>query len=353
MFGNTGKAKIYWTLQIGGWSFYALIHILLLFLEQDQNYLWIKIVSILLYSGYCLIATHIYKMVVIRLGWIDIRIIRLIPRVLLSTFLLGITNEGADVGIKYILGITQDFELYGILAFVIGAMVWYLIWAAVYFLYHYVEKMNNSLKYEAAVYEMELNQLKSQLNPHFIFNALNSIRALIDEDPRKSKVAVTQLSNILRNSLISNRRKLVELKDEIETVRDYLALESVRFEERLKVSIDVDPRVMSFPVPPLMIQTLVENGIKHGISKLTLGGEISVHAFLNSEDQLQIDIRNSGQLIDHESKNDSGYGLENTRRRLNLLFANKASFSVTNENSEIVLTQIKIPQTVVYESINN
>lgn len=353
MFGNTGKTRIYWSLQVGGWSFYGLIHILLLFLEQDQKYLWIKIISILLYSGYCLIATHTYRMVVIRLGWIDIRIGRLIPRVLFSTFLLGITNEGVDICIRYILGIPQDFELYGILAFIIGAMVWYLIWAAVYFLYHYVEKTNNSLKYEAAVYEMELNQLKSQLNPHFIFNALNSIRALIDEDPHKSKTAVTQLSNILRNSLISNRRKLVELKEEINTVRDYLALESIRFEERLKVSFDVDPRVLSIQVPPLMIQTLVENGIKHGISKLTMGGKISVHAFMNSDRLLQIEIRNSGQLVNHESNTDSGYGLENTRRRLNLIFNNKASFSVENENSDTVLTQIKIPQTLVYESINS
>ena len=353
MFGSRSKTKIYWTLQLGGWSFYALVHILLLFLEKDQRFLWIKIISILLYSGYCLVATHSYRIAVIRLRWLDIRIGRLIPRVLFSTLLLGITNEGIDIGIKYIFGIPQDLELYEMIAFIIGAMAWYLIWASVYFLYHYIEKINQSLKYEAAAYEIELNQLKSQLNPHFIFNALNSIRALIDEDPRKSKTAITQLSNILRNSLISNRRKLVELKDEINTVRDYLALESIRFEERLKVTIDVNPQVLSIQLPPLMIQTLVENGIKHGISKLTLGGEISVHAFLNHENQLQIDIRNSGQLVNRQSNNDSGYGLENTRRRLNLLFDNKASFSVENENSDTVLTQIIIPQTVVYESINN
>jgi two-component system, LytTR family, sensor kinase len=356
MFGNQGKNKIYWALQVGGWSFYAFLHIMLLFIDNQENVRLLSILMIIFTAAYFLVSSHVYRQIIISLGWLNKNLLSLIPRVLISTILLGFTWYIFELALSYVLGTLDpmlDFQLFRILAFVIAAMAWYLLWAAVYLLYHYVEKTNNSLKYEAAVYEIELNQLKSQLNPHFIFNALNSIRALIDEDPVKSKTAVTQLSNILRNSLISNRRKLVELKDEINTVRDYLALESIRFEERLKVGIEVDPAVSSFQVPPLMIQTLVENGIKHGISKLTLGGKISVHAYLNTDNQLQIDIRNSGQLVQQENKNESGYGLENTRRRLNLLFDNKAFFSVENENTNTVLTKIMIPQTVVYESINN
>lgn len=356
MFGNLRKNKIYWILQIGGWSFWALLHIILLFFDYQERAMSLRILMIIITAAYFLVTSHIYRQLIIGLGWLSKNLLSLIPRVLFSAILLGIAWTFFELSMSFILGTldpVDDLQLFRILALVLAAMAWYLLWAAIYFLYHYVEKTNNSLKYDAAVYEMELNQLKSQLNPHFIFNALNSIRALIDEDPGKSKTAVTQLSNILRNSLISNRRKLVELKDEINTVRDYLALESIRFEERLQVSIEVEAGVSSLLVPPLMIQTLVENGIKHGISKLTLGGKISVNVFLNPENQLQIDIRNSGQLINHLNNNDSGYGLENTRRRLNLLFDNKASFSVGNENSDTVLTQIKIPQTVVYESINN
>ena len=353
MFSIKKKNRIYWSLQLGGWSLYAFLHIFLVLV--DNRFSVINILSILLTAAYFLLSTHIYRQIVIRVGWLNYRMVKLIPRILLSTFLLGMTWYIFEIGLSYLINntiIDQDLDPYSILTLVSAAMAFYLLWAAIYFLYHYVDKTNQSLKYEAAFYEIELNQLKSQLNPHFIFNALNSIRALIDEDPIKSKTAVTQLSNILRNSLVINRRELVKLKDELRTVRDYLALESIRFEERLKINIEIDPKAESCQVPPLMIQTLVENGIKHGISKLTSGGNISVKAFIDSKDQLQIEIRNSGQVILDPVQPSSGYGIENTRRRLNLLFGDKASFGIENENNETVITKITIPQSINYESID-
>ena len=119
-------------------------------------------------------------------------------------------------------------------------------------------------KYEASMVQIELNHLKSQLNPHFIFNALNSIRALVDENPGKSKQAINQLANILRNSLASDKKGLTKFEDELKIVKDYLGLEHIRFEERLRAEFDIHPDSHLFHVPPLMIQTLVENGIKHG-----------------------------------------------------------------------------------------
>jgi LytS/YehU family sensor histidine kinase len=223
-------------------------------------------------------------------------------------------------------------------------MMLYIIWAAIYFIYHYFERVNTSLKYDAVLYEIELNKLKSQLNPHFIFNALNSIRALVDEDPRKSKRAITQLSNILRNSLIMNKRKLIDFTDEMKTVRDYLDLEAIRLEERLKINIDVSPEAESYQIPPLMIQTLVENGIKHGVATLTKGGEITLKAW-EEKDRLKIQIRNSGQYVNGSEVIGSGYGIENTQQRLNLIFGKSASFAIGNENKDTVLTEIVIPQT--------
>jgi len=222
-------------------------------------------------------------------------------------------------------------------------MVFYILWAAIYFIFHYFERVNASLKYDAIIYEIELNKLKSQLNPHFIFNALNSIRALVDEDPRKSKRAITQLSNILRNSLIMNKRKLIDFTDEMKTVRDYLDLEVIRMEERLKIDIDISPEAESYQIPPLMIQTLVENGIKHGVATLTNGGEIALKAW-EEEDRLKIQIRNSGQYVNGADVISSGYGIENTQQRLNLIFGKSASFKIGNENKDTVLTEIVIPQ---------
>jgi LytS/YehU family sensor histidine kinase len=235
-----------------------------------------------------------------------------------------------------------DLQLWVISGNLIYSMMLYTIWAAIYFIFHYFERLNTSLKYDAIIYEIELNKLKSQLNPHFIFNALNSIRALVDEDPGKSKRAITQLSNILRNSLIMNKRKLIDFTDEMKTVRDYLDLEAIRLEERLKIDIEISPEAESYQIPPLMIQTLVENGIKHGVATLTKGGEINLKAW-EEEGRLKIQIRNSGQYINGKNISNSGYGLENTQQRLHLIYGKSATFKIQNENKETVLTEIEIP----------
>lgn len=191
--------------------------------------------------------------------------------------------------------------------------------------------------------EIELQNLKSQLNPHFIFNALNSIRALIDENPHKSKMAVNQLSSILRNTLVSERKGLTTFQDEIRVVKDYLGLESIRFEERLKTEFDVAAETNEFEVPSLMIQTLVENGIKHGISKLTEGGVIQLKAFV-ADDKLKIQIRNSGHfVINGTRKKAGGLGLENTRHRLKLIYGDESSLRILNEKDNFVLTEVIIP----------
>jgi LytS/YehU family sensor histidine kinase len=184
--------------------------------------------------------------------------------------------------------------------------------------------------------------LKSQLNPHFIFNALNSIRALVDENPAKSKQAINQLSNILRNSLTTGKRGLTIFDEELKIVKDYLGLESIRFEERLKTEFNIDPASRDFLVPPLMIQTLVENGIKHGIAKLTAGGIIHIKTAVRN-DRLTIQIRNSGQYLNGTKRGTVGLGLQNTKQRLKLIYGEKASFRILTENDTFVLTEIEIP----------
>ena len=107
---------------------------------------------------------------------------------------------------------------------------------------------------------------------------MNSIRALVEDYPHKAKESITQLSNILRNSLFMGKRKFIAFKEEMNLVNDYLALEKTRFEERLTVQIEIGKGTEKFNVPPMMIQTLVENAIKHGISKIPEGGIVSVKA---------------------------------------------------------------------------
>jgi LytS/YehU family sensor histidine kinase len=173
-----------------------------------------------------------------------------------------------------------------------------------------------------------------------MFNSMNSIRALVDEDPKKAKVAITQLSNILRNTLMMHKNKYITLEEELVLVKDYLELEHIRFEERLYFLFDIDPNTLSLNVPPMMIQTLVENGIKHGISKIPEGGSISINS-RKTENSFVIEIINTGQLL-LNNKSDSGFGVENTMNRLQLLFGNKATFSLKNLDNKNVISKIII-----------
>ena len=134
-------------------------------------------------------------------------------------------------------------------------------------------------------------------------------------------------------------------------VKDYLGLESIRFEERLKTEFDIHPESHKFLVPPLLIQTLVENGIKHGISKLTPGGTIKLSTEVNN-DHLKIQIRNSGHLVNGARRGKGGLGLKNTVQRLKLIYGDDASFKIVNESDSIVLTELVIPQNRSHESIN-
>jgi LytS/YehU family sensor histidine kinase len=238
-----------------------------------------------------------------------------------------------------------DLSIISLTGNLFGYTLIYLLWSLIYFMFHYVESYNKSLRYEAYISEIRLNKLKSQMNPHFIFNGLNSIRALVDEDPQKSKVAITQLSNILRNSLVMDKQRLINFNDEIKTVKDYLDLESIRFEERLETEIRLDPESGQFQIPPMMIQTLVENAIKHGISDLVDGGKIQITSEVR-DGMLNIRIRNSGQYVNGVIRKTEGFGIRNTVQRLKLIYADRAEFKIGNENENTVLTEIKIPRII-------
>ncbi len=347
------KLRIYWSLQIGGWLLYAIVQIISSgVVSGGVNS---KRLIFLLYEAFlCLMVTHGFRYFLKRWKWLFLSMPNLIPRILVSVFALGFLIYFLRVPMSILLGLFDPviaFSTERILGLTSVYAVIFFLWSVLYFTYHFFDQYNKSIKYEASMIEIELNNLKSQLNPHFIFNALNSIRALVDENPAKSKQAINQLSNILRSSLASDKKGLTTFDDELKIVKDYLGLESIRFEERLRTEFEIHPDSQKFLVPPLMIQTLVENGIKHGVSKLTQGGIVQVKTFVNNG-QLKIHIRNSGHLINGAYKSKSGLGLENTIQRLKLIYGDEASFRIFNESDNFVLTEIIIPQHYTNESIN-
>jgi two-component system, LytTR family, sensor kinase len=287
-------------------------------------------------------STHQFRKYIKKNDWIKLGITRLIPRVFAAVTILSFFYVIFEMSLIIFFNQLYFDNIYvAVLMNFLAAMILYVGWSMIYFLYHYIDSYNKALKYEATINEIELNKLKSQLNPHFIFNALNSIRALVDENPAKAKTAITQLSHILRNSLIVDKNKIISFGEEIKTVRDYLDLETIRYEERLNTQIDIQPGSEEFQVPPLMIQTLVENGIKHGISKLKRGGLIKIETCIENS-LLVIRIWNSGQYKILERP--SGYGITNTMQRLRLIYGDNACFRIANEDKNFVLTEIRIPK---------
>ena len=341
------KKRLYWTLQIIGWLSYALLQIIFFSIDREIP---LRRVEFFIVEGLiCLGVTHFFRYFLNKQKWLNLSVPRMIPRVMGSIIVLGFVIYFLRVPVSILLNVVNvqrvaldPGQIFGFGSFYVFLL---FLWSLFYFTYHYIERYNKSLKYETSMIEIELNNLKNQLNPHFIFNALNSIRALVDENPLKSKQAINQLSNILRNSLTFEKKGLTKFDDEMKIVRDYLGLESIRFEERLKTEIDIHPDSNSFLVPPFMIQTLVENGIKHGISKLTQGGIIQVKT-LADKNRLKIQIRNSGHMVNGTKRTKSGgTGIANTKHRLKLLYGDDASFRIINENNNFVLTEIIIPQT--------
>lgn len=218
------------------------------------------------------------------------------------------------------------------------------LWAVIYFGVHYFESFETAelekLRLAVVAKDAQLRVLLAQVNPHFIFNCLNSLRALIIEDPPRAQSMVTELANMLRYSLQSGKTEAVSLETELEAVSAYLKLEAIRLEERLRIKIDMDPNSLDTRIPPMLLQTLVENGVKHGVARLAHGGEIRVASQMRNG-ALEIRVQNSGQLA--ESTGSTRVGLENIRQRLHLLYGDAASLVLRNQDAEFVIAEVSIP----------
>ncbi|MBK8557432.1 MAG: histidine kinase [Lewinellaceae bacterium] len=173
------------------------------------------------------------------------------------------------------------------------------IWVLIYHLFGMTERIHqghlNQLSFENQLKAIELQQLKSQINPHFLFNALNSVKALTHSNPAKAGEAVTLLSDLLRYSLNYDKKTQVPLSDELAVVRDYLELEKIRFNTRLEYILQIDPAVKNWPVPPILLVTLAENAIKHGVARLVEGGKVEIGAWLENK-SLYLEVRTADSL---------------------------------------------------------
>ncbi len=196
---------------------------------------------------------------------------------------------------------------------------------------------------QAQLVKARLQALKSQLQPHFLFNTLNSISALMLTDVEAADRMVTRLGDLLRISLETAGTQMTTLSRELEFVNCYVKIEKVRFEERLKVSIDVAPETLDASVPHLLLQPLVDNAIKHGISRLVAGGEIRISATADDAD-LHLEVRDNGPGVREVAPFPSnGVGLRITRERLETIYGQHQSVELLTLPEGGAVARVSIP----------
>jgi len=341
------KFSKYWLFQICGWGFFILVNAFFAFSFKRFDNLFVG--RLLVFVCIAILASHLIRICIVQFGLMQQSMLVKIVCLLLGTMVFAIWVGLLETVMIKILNLryaeeNQLTRAYLALSNIFHAFVYLFIWNLIYVVYNFSQQTRNqqmdTLKLQTHVKELELKTIKAHINPHFIFNALNSIRALIDENPSRARLAVTGLSNILRSSMQAENVETVTLGKELDIVKDYLILEQIRFEARLQVEFEVVDTILNQQVPVMMLQTLVENAIKHGIGKTIEGGLIQISAFAE-ENNLIVLIRNTGCYDAHHPN--TGFGLQSTYNRLFLLYGNRASFNINNIAENIVEAKVKIP----------
>lgn len=332
---------MYWLAQTFGWLAYLMLIVLATYESRPERIDIYFIINLSFLYVCAIFFTHMMRIFFIRRNWLNKKFKGLLPRVIITSLICSILI-GASLSIfgRTIEPKNEPFKILGFILDILSILVLVLSWNAIYFSYHFFrksrEKEIENISLEASRNEIELKNLRSQLNPHFLFNSLNSIRALVDLDPNKAKYAVTTLSKLLRNSLVMGKENLVELQTELDMISNYLDMEKIRFEERLTIEWQLDRSLDHFLIPPFSLQMLVENAIKHGIAHQISGGLIKI-VTAKEDNRVVISVSNTGELQDKE---DVGIGIENTKRRLDLQFKKNAKFELRQENNEVIAALI-------------
>ncbi len=348
------KLSRYWVFQILGWGTFTIVNIFFAFSfdrlnDSESRRLFFIRLAVFLLNG--LVFTHLMRYVIIRLNILQKALNKQFFQLLIITLFFAFLASIVDIELLKRLDLLNKSQkeilnnkLLLILSVTIYFFVFLFIWNLIYFMYHYVVKSQkqqlDTLRLESMVKELELKTIKAHINPHFIFNSLNSIRALVDENPLRARKAVTELSNILRSSMNIGNAETVSFDKELNIVKDYLALEHMRFEDRLKIEFDIDEETLDLEVPPMMLQTLTENAIKHGISKEVNGGSIKVSSQFHDNFH-ELTVTNTGNL--NGSYNEDGFGIASTESRLALLFGQEAKFELRQVEENIVEAKLLIP----------
>jgi signal transduction histidine kinase len=314
------------------------------YLQMTWAYLWALMTPIILWVA--------GRFPIERQHWGRNLSVHLLASLILSTVvtwgghLLLYLNYGYRVGRPYPVDralrfVVENFSE-GIGIYLLIAIITY----AVSYYNRYRKGELRAMQLEAQLSQAQLQALKMQLHPHFLFNTLHSISALLSRDTDKARTMITRLGDFLRLTLENNGTQEVTLQQEIEFLRCYLEIERVRFQDRLTTSVEIDPAALDSKVPNLILQPIVENAIRHGIAPRSTPGLINIQA-KQENGLLRIEVRDNGPGLPVNRKDENlfnkGVGLANTQTRLERLYGESASFELINDPGGGLVVTLEIP----------
>ena len=348
---------LYWICQFLGWGIVSIYWAYTVYTRDDYSVFYTFINYILDISiGVSL--TQMYRVFALKNNWSNLPIKKLLLRVVPSILFLALL---------YVLICNLKWFLYWTIIANVDKDLWLSIlywdpilltglrlmsiWILAYHLYHYYQKEVVTAKENAQLSliakQAQLDNLSAQLNPHFLFNSLNSIKSLVIENPNVARRAIDLLSDLLRSSLYEKDKDLIPIKNELSLVNDYIELEKMRFEERLQLKTNIDEALLNYKIPTLSIQLLIENAIKHGIDLKVDGGIIFLN-IIKIATNIHITVENPGVINQHKSV---GLGLKNLKKRLGIQYKRMASFSLKEIDNHQVCAEIIIPMHIEHEKI--
>jgi len=322
----------FWKIQLGGWLVYfVMIYITFLSVAAEGSFLRLFVVKgFRTLVGFCL--TCVLRLVYRRFGD-RLSLERTVALVLAGAILFGLAWTWIEIAFSALT--SPAFNFASTLArsprIALDYAMTITAWSGLYFgiksWLAWQRERERALESAAQAAAAQLEVLRYQLNPHFLFNSLNSLRASIDEDPRRARQMVTRLAEFLRYSLLADGAKEVPLHEEIEAAQNYLAIEKVRFEDKLEVEFEAGLEARDFRVPCFLLNPLVENAVKHGFNNSPKPLKIVVAARLENG-ALLLEVANSGRL-GGGGENGTRIGLKNLRERLSKAFPGRNSFTLT------------------------
>lgn len=318
---------------------------------EDVFFIWLKVGLVQVFHGIWVtfLLFWVYKKLFYRSLSLPIKALYVIILTYVFSFGLVLLNNPTYMFFFDIVPMFSTWNNYFVIAFSKFFIIPLLsiLYILITYLIESQKQKEKTLKAMSVAKDAQLQMLRYQLNPHFLFNALNSIRTLVYEDKEKTDQVITDLSEFLRYSLANQDERYVSIEDEIEVIKNYLRIQKTRFEDKLKININIDDKILKFKIPCFLFHPLVENAMKYGIETSPPPLEIGITGRMVN-DTVLIKVQNSGVISKPNDSTCNGTGLKNVRMRLNNYFPEKNSFQLY-EDSGNVCAEITIKMSDIYQ----